>query len=219
MFWLFILMILLIVGTIIAAGVLAARRTLTPGVVGAIIAVGMLVVLTALLWKHAILAVAIAAVCALAVGVMFGRIDPSKAIMGAITAFVLFFVFTWLALQMAEPLLFGRESDLSQWVKQVFGHGEAFNGGDFGSSGFLAALGVACLIGGCFLARWMRALAVFAGLMLLLTSGPRILDEHGLSFRELLYTHDPVLRLAYLGMIVVGIVAVVKLLSQNSKNP
>ena len=46
-----------------------------------------------------------------------------------------------------------------------------------------------------------------------------VLDEHGFSFRELFYTHDPVLRLAYLGMIVVGIVAVVKLLSQNSRTP
>jgi hypothetical protein len=65
----------------------------------------------------------------------------------------------------------------------------------------------------------MRAIGVFFGLMLLLTSGPRVLDAHGLSFRELFYTPDPVLRLAYLGMIVVGIVAVVKLLSQNSRNP
>jgi dolichol kinase len=82
-----------------------------------ILALARLVVGTALLWKHAVVALAIATVCSLAAGVMFQKVDPSKAIGGAIAAFILMFVFSWLALQMADPLLFETESDLSRWIK------------------------------------------------------------------------------------------------------
>jgi hypothetical protein len=168
-----------------------------------------------------IVALAIAAVCSLAVGVMFQKVDPSKAVGGAIAAFVLMFLFSWLALQLADPLLFNKESDLSRWLTNLCGSAQPYGRHDIGASVFLASLGVACLLAACFLDRWIRAIAVFLGALLVLFFTPVVLEEHGIIFRDFFYGHDPVFELAIVGLIIVGLVAIVRLLtaSRNSKHP
>lgn len=71
-----------------------------------------------LLWKHVITALAIASVCTLGLAVMFDKVPPGRAISNAMGAFILFFIFTWLAQQLAEPLLHGRDSNLSRWISE-----------------------------------------------------------------------------------------------------
>ena len=221
MFWFFILIIAATLGAVITAGAMAPNKNFALRVTGVIFALAILIVLSVLLWKQAIVALAIAAVCSLAVGVMFQKVDPSKAIAGAITAFVLMFVFSWLALQMADPLLFNRESDLSRWLGDAFNGFRPFGGHDVGAPGFLAALGAACLLAAFFLDRWMRAISVFFGALMVLFFAPAVLEQQGVFVRDFFYGHDPVFKLAVLGVIVIGIVGIVRLLanSKNSKTP
>lgn len=221
MFWFFIFIMAATLGAVITAGALAPNKNFALRVIGVIFALALLVIGTVFLWKHAIVALAIAAVCSLAVGVMFQKVDPSKAIGGAIAAFVLIFVFSWLALQMADPLLFGRDSDLSLWLSDFVNDFRPFAGHDTGGPGFLTALGVACLLAAGFLDRWMKAIAVFFGALLLLFFAPTLLEQHGLFVRNFFYGHDPVFKLAVLCVIVIGIVGIARLLTntKNSKHP
>lgn len=211
MFWLFFMVVAATLGAVIAAGVLAPSRGFALRVVGVILALAILVVLTVLLWKQAILALAIAAVCSLAIGVMFQKVAPAKAIEGAIAAFVLIFVFSWLALQMAGPLLFDRESDLSRWLHQI--RLECGPSGRHAVTGpnFLVALGGASLLAACCLDGWMRATAVFAGALLMFFFSPALLENSNF-FGQMFYGHDPVFNLAFLCVFVIGFAVVVRLL-------
>jgi len=221
MFWFFILIVVATLGAVITAGALAPNKNFAFRVIGVILALALLVIGAVFLWKQAIVALTIAAVCSLAVGVMFQKVDPSKAIGGAIAAFVLIFVFSWLALQIADPLLFGRDSDLSRWVRDLSSNFRPFGGHDVGEPGFLTALGIACLLAACFLDRWIKAIAVFFGALLLMFFGPSILERQGLFVRDFFYGHDPAFRLSVLCVIVIGIVGITRLLTnnKNSKRP
>lgn len=217
MLWFFMLVMLTALGAVIAAGALAPDRNFALRVVGVLFALSILVVLAVLLWKQAIVALAIAAVCSLAVGVMFQKVDPSKAIGGAITAFVLMFLFSWLALQMADPLLFGRESGLSQWLQRAFHDFHHLGKGDVQTPGFLAALGAACLLAACCLDGWAKAITAFIGGLLVLYFAPAALEQKGIVVRDLFYGHDPVFRLAMFGVCVVAAVSIVRLLTASEK--
>jgi hypothetical protein len=221
MFWFFTIIVAAVLGAVITAGVLAPNKNFAVRVIGVILALALLVIGIVFLWKHAIVALAIAAVCSLAVGVMFQKVDPSKAIGGALAAFVLMFVFSWLALQMADPLLFGRDSDLSRWINNYTSSFRLFDGHDVGGARFLTALGVASLLTACFLDRWMKAIAVFFGALLLLFFAPSVLEQQGLFDRDFFYGNDPVFKLAILCVIVIGIVGIARLLTntKNSKHP
>lgn len=220
MLWFFILIIAVTLGAVITAGFLAPNRKYAMRVIGVIMALALLILVTPFIWQHALVAVAIGAACSLAVGVMFGRVKPSRAIAGALTAFVLMFVFSWLALQMSDPLLFGRDSDLSRWLKDLFNGHRPFGSSDIGTSGFLVALGISSLIAACFLERWMKAIAVFFGLLMVLFFTPAVLEGYGICLQNMFYGHDRVLIVAVIGVIVIGIVSIVRLLanSNNSKN-
>ena len=186
-----------------------------------ILALALLVVGTALLWKHAVVALAIATVCSLAAGVMFQKVDPSKAIGGAIAAFILMFVFSWLALQMADPLLFETESDLSRWIKGFVNGYQPLIGVNLLAPGFWVALGAACLFVTPCLARWMKGIAVFFGALLVTCFAPVVLEQEGVFVRDLFDGHDPIFKLAVLCVIVIGTVGVARLLTnpRNSKHP
>jgi len=189
MFWLFILIVAATLGAIITTRALAPNKNFAIRIIGVILALVFLVIGTVFLWKHAILALAIAAVCSLAIGVMFQKVDLFKAIGGALAAFILIFMFSWLAFQMAEPMLFGRDSDLSRWIRDFTSSFGPFGGCDVGGPGFLASLGVACLFTVCFLARWMKAIAVLFGALLLLFFAPHVLEQHGLFVQDFFYGH------------------------------
>jgi len=217
MVWLFLVIVGATIGAVVMAGTLAPTKNFAVRVVGVTLVVALFVVAAVLLWKQAIVALAIAAVCSLAVGVMFQKVDPSKAIGGAIAAFILMFVFSWLALQMADPLLFERESDLSRWTRGFFDGFRPFSERDVAAPGFLAALGAACLLAARFVARWMKAIAVFVGSLLVLYFAPSLLQEHGFFVRGFFWGHDPVFKLAVLCVIVIGVIGVIRLLA-NSKH-
>lgn len=213
MLWFFILIIATTIAAVAVAGALAPNRNFAMRISGVILALALLVVGVVMLWKQAIVALAIAAVCSLAIGVMFDRIDPSKAIASAIAAFVLMFVFAWLALQVADPLLFDRDSDLSRWCNDLIRGFRPFDGQDVATPGFLAALGAASLLAACLLDRWMRAIGVFFGALLLFFFVPSLLEQHGVIVQDLFYGHDPVFNLALVGAIVIGVVGIVRLLA------
>ena len=220
MLWFFLIIVAAVLGAVITAGALAPNKNFAVRVIGVILALALLIVGTFFLWKHAIVALAIASVCSLAVGVMFQKVDPSKAIGGALAAFVLMFVFSWLALQMADPLLFDRESDLSRWLDDFTDNFQPFAGHDISGAGFLTALGIACLFAACFLDRWMKPIAVFVGVLLMLFFGPAVLERYGLFSLSYFHGHDPVFSLAFLCVVVIGIVGIAKMLiNNNSKNP
>ena len=225
MIWFFVFIIAvaitLAIAAVIPAGALGARPVLPALAVAGALAVALLAVGAALFWKHAIVALAIAAVCSLAVGVMSQKVDPSKAIGGALAAFLLMFAFSWLALQMADPLLFGRDSDLSRWIRESAGRAWPFGGEPFESPMLFVAIAVASLSAARFLRPGLKAVAVFVGTLLLFFFGFRLLEDHGFFLSDFFYRHVPASRLVVVAMIVLGIVGIVRLLANNSnhRNP
>lgn len=215
MAWLFVSVLMTMFAVVGLAFFWAPSRTFKIRALAAAVALAVVVVLVALIWKQAVVALAIAAVCSLAVAVMFQKVDPSRAISGAIAAFVLFFIFSWLAIQVSEPLFFHRQSDVSRWLESLWNqrHFDSYSS----SSTWLAAIGLACLIGGSLLDRWLRASAVFVGVVLLCVFGPVVLDENGFSLLTSLRCTDPVLKVALLCLLVAGIVTLTRAI--GSKHP
>lgn len=207
MAWLLIFLALATLGAVGAAAALGPSRDFPARIAAAVLVLGMLTAGAVLLWRPAIVALAIASVCSLAVGVMFQRVAPARAISAALGAFVLMFAFSWLALQLAPPFLYGEESDLTRWLSRV---GERLDLPDptHASPALLAAAGAACLLAAACLRRWLRAIAVFAGALLLLVYLPPLLGE--VDFAPLAPGGDPNLRLLALGLLVAGIVVLAR---------
>lgn len=208
-----------VVGAIIAAGVLAPTGGFALRVVGVIFAIALLIVGIALLWEHAIVALLIAALCALAVSVMFGQVDPSKAIGGTVAALLLVFGFTHLTLQLADPIFFDRSNHLSRWFAHVFEQDQLFGHDIADTPGSLVALGVALLVASVFLDRWLRAGVVFGGVLLVLSSTPTLtlLERSGIHLDNVFRSsNDPVFNLAVLCIVVIGAVGLLRSI-MNSK--
>ena len=209
----FLIVVAAVVGAVITAGVLAPTRGFALRVVGVLFAVALLIVGTTLLWKHAIVAIAIAALCALAVSVMFGKVDPSKAIGGTLAALLLLFGFTKLALQLADPIFFDRSNDLSRWFTETFEIYQPFTSHSGSTPSSLVTLGVALLVASVFLDRWLRAGAVFLGILLVLSYAPTVLESSGVYLNDFFRsTNDPVFNLAVLCVLVIGAIGALRLL-------
>lgn len=221
MFWFFILILAATLGATVTAGILTPNKKYAIRVVSVIITIALFIICSAFFWKHAIVALAIAAVCSLAIGVMFQKVDPSKAIKGALVAFILMFFFTWLAFEIAAPLFFDRESSLSLWFTNTVSGFRSSTDHDAGVPGLLTALGAACLLSACFLERWIKAVAVFIGALLLALYTPIALKQHGIYITDFFYSHDPVFNLIVLLVIAIGIGGFTRLLmnNKNSKSP
>ncbi len=220
MVWLFALLIFIALAAVVAAGVLGARPSFPSRATAVVLAIVLLAIGVAFFWKHTVVALAIASVCSLAIGVMFTKVAPGKAFAGALSSFVLMFVGSWLALQIAEPLLFDRESDLARWFHESVELAVPLNDAGIQDPGFFVAIAIASLLAACFLGHRMKAVAVFIGTLLLCFFGPPLLENNGFFLTDFFYRHDPAARLVVLALIVLGFVSVFRLLANsNNKNP
>ena len=114
---------LLAVGVVLGAGIagayFASKRPFVLRIAGALAALSVLVAVATMFWKHIVLTVAITSLVALSVGVMLQRADPLKAMLGALCAFVLLFIFSSLAVELADVFLFGNGSELLDGITEA----------------------------------------------------------------------------------------------------
>lgn len=217
MIWFFVLLIVVALAAVIAAGLLGARPSFPARTAAVVLAVALLAAGAALFWKHTVIALAIASVCSLAVGVMFTRIAPGKAFAGALAAFVLMFGGPWLALQLSSPLLFDRESDLTRWAGAAWG---ALTTGEWNFPTAKLAVSIAFLglLAASLFGPRVRALAILVGGNLLLFFGPRVMEELGLYHPGMHSGIDPLLAALITVAVVLGVVGLLQRLSDNSNH-
>ena len=186
---------------------LGARRGVTLSLAAVLVILALLIVIAALYWQHAVVALVVTALCALGVAVMFQRIKPGQAFRGAAAALVLMFFFTWLAVQLGH-VFFG--DGITDWVGEydLYTWSATFQLPtlDIPSSAqdFLLAMGVALLCAALVSANWLRPWLVFIGLSLLLLMMPSFLERHGILLGIRDFVHDPFyLLLAFLAVLAV----------------
>ena len=219
MLWFFIILVLVVLATIITR-TLKLNRTSLIQLIGMILVVVLFIVLTDLFWKHALIALIIATISSLNMWIILRKFDPSRATTKAITTFALMFVLSCLALQLTEPAIFIRQRDPFEDLRGSFDIYRIFSHHDVNTTRFLAALGGASLIASLFLDRWMKAVAIFMGTLVVLCLLPSFL-ERGIDLGNFFYSHDRVSRLALFCVVVIGVIGLAKMLinSKNSQNP
>lgn len=218
MLWFFITMIAVALSAVITAGVMAPTRRFALRIVAVVLASALLIVAVVVWWKYAIVAAAIATVCSLAIGVMFQKVKPAQAVAGAIVAFVLMFVFSWLALQMADPLLFNEDSELTHWLTGLFSTGGLYDNRQSWSPGLTLALVVFGLVVAYALRRWFKPILITALFLFVIGSVLIFLDQSGINLTELFSGNDPTSRLASL-LLLFGVIVVAAKLIINSNRP
>ncbi|MCC6487444.1 MAG: hypothetical protein IT364_08080 [Candidatus Hydrogenedentes bacterium] len=197
--WILLTLLVLTLGTIGAIAAWAPNRHFLLRVAGVILVTTLAAVAVSMFWKQSVLALAIAAVCGLAIAVMFQKVAPGKAIVGALTAFVLLFAFSWLALKLADIFLFNKEVDLSRWIEwigELPGSSTSWDSFPMPVPELFVAFGLALLLSSALLPRTARAVAVLAGLFLLFVFGARILATREVYLGEATLMDDPLVRLA-----------------------
>jgi len=163
---------------------------------GAVIGVIALVALFVLFWQHAVLAVAIISTVFLALGVTLQKVEPVKAITGAVTALILFFVFSWLAVQLADTFLFNRESNVEKWLNREWDFLPQTALLTLPAKALQVALGIACLAAAAFLNRIPRAVLVFIGILLLALQFVHLLEGAVWATEFSPLFHDPLVQLS-----------------------
>jgi hypothetical protein len=208
-------------GILAAVAFLAPNRHFLLRVAGVILVTALAAAACGVFWKQTVLALAIAAVCGLALAVMFQKVAPGKAIVDALTAFVLLFAFSWLALKLADVFLFGKDVDMPPWIGSIGELPTGFPSWDSfptPAPEFLVALGLALLLSSPLLPRTARALAVLAGFSLLSVFGARILAAHEVYWGEALLMHDPLLRFAFGCLAVFAILKILLSIGTGDRN-
>jgi hypothetical protein len=219
--WVLLALLGMLLGVLAAVAFWAPNRYFLLRVAGVTLVTALAVAACGVFWKQTVLALAIAAVCGLAIAVMFQKVAPGKAIMGALTAFVLLFAFSRLALKLADVFLFGKEVDISGWVGLMDEMPTGFPSWDsfhMPTPEFLAALGLALLLSSALLPRTARAVAVLAGFFLLFVFGARILAAHEVYWGEALLMHDPLLRFALGCLAVFAILKILLSICSGDRN-
>ena len=192
--WFLLVLLGLVLGAGVAVAVWVPNRSFLLRILGIVLVATLAAVAVGTFWKQAVLSLAIAAVSGLAVAVMFQKVAPRRAIAGALTAFVLLFAFSWLALKLADIFLFGKEVDVFRWIGELPENVTSWGSFPMPSPEVLAALGLALFLSSALLPRTARAPAAFAGLFLLFVFGPRILEAQEVYWGEALFLHDPLMR-------------------------
>jgi hypothetical protein len=134
---------------------------------GAFIGMIALVAISGLFWQHAVLAAAISSTVFLALGVMLQKVEPVKAILGALAAMVLFFVLTRLAVELAGIFFFEETGDVHNWIQESWGFTFSELGKYCPGPITQFGLGIACLVAAGLFDRTLKALLVFVGMLLL----------------------------------------------------
>lgn len=215
MLWILTFVLVLTVAVAATAALLGVRRAATFAILGAAGIVGLVAGII-LAWRYVVVAVAIGGVSILALAVMYQKVPPVKAIVSALAAFVLFFVFSWLALQLAEPFLFHRESQLFELVERWQWHSPDWHAifAKYDSLGIPA--GLALLFSAAFIRGGWRTLAVFGGFLLLMLGFSSLTASNLQSLAVLLREEDPLKLVIVLGLGVLAVVSIVKILSQTN---
>lgn len=184
-------------------GVVLHSRRFGWSAVGAIAGIVVFIVAASHFWHETVLGLAIASLVFLALGVMLQKVTPAKALVGALTALVLFFVFTWLAVQLADTFFFDKESTLQRWLEVNW---PSSSDSDFAfrpSPWVPFAVGIACLAASAFLPRYPRAVLVFIALVLLLLQLPYYFPVTGWAGQIESLAHEPAIQAAVIVAIVI----------------
>ena len=192
-------------GAVLAVAVMAPNRRYAVRVGGAVLGAAGLLVVSVLLWRHLLTALTIAALFALALGVLFQKVPPSKAMGAALAALLLVFAFTWLTLRLNEVFLLGpREQPFSlvqQWLENASVQVGGLGGLD---STLLLVVGLAALAAGALLEARVRALAVFAGLLLVGLWARAAFPGFGPALAYAPIFRDPLVQGALVAVVVAG---------------
>lgn len=161
---------------------LGAHRGFILGITVLAVFVALLLALVGLYWQRAVVALAIAALCALGVAVMFQRVKPGQAFRGAATALVLMFFFTWLAIQLGSVFFGGEYADWAgvfdfHALSTIFQLSELDTPSAF--QNVLLATGVALLCAALISTNRLRPWLIFIGLSLILLFAPDFLERCG----------------------------------------
>ncbi len=193
-------------GAVLAAAVLPSNRRFAVRAAAAVLAVAGLFLVSVFMWRQVLIALTVLALFALALGVLFQRVPPSKAIGAAIAALFLIFALTWLTLRLGEAFLFAPQDQpfslCRHWRDSPPIPMEVLSGLD--SSLFLI-LGLATLAAGTLLKSWARALAVFAGLSGMGLWARAVYPEFGPGLEFAPVFRDPLVQGALAAVIVAGL--------------
>jgi len=173
--WFIVIVAVVLAGAAFLGAILHSRRFVWAGI-GAAAGIVLLFVAASYFWHEAVLGVAIASLVLLALGVMLQQVAPAKALAGASTALILLFVFSWLAVQLADTFLFNKESPLQRWLNTEW---PALPDGldvFWPNSTAQIALATACLVTAAFLKRIYKAVLVFVGILLLTLQVPYLMQ-------------------------------------------
>jgi hypothetical protein len=177
MFTTFFIVLALALGGFALTGLIFISRRFGWLGFGAVIGVIALVALSGLFWQHAVLATAIISTVFLALGVTLQKVEPAKAIFGALAAMVQFFVLTRLAVELADIFFFEETGDVQNWIHASWGFTFSERGkycpGPVTQFGF----GIACLVAAGLFDRTLKALLVFVGMLLLALQATHVLNR------------------------------------------
>lgn len=204
--WLVMLVTGAALGAVLAAAVLPSHRRFAARAAAAILAVTGLFLVSVLLWRQVLIALTVLALFALALGVLFQRVPPSKAIRAAVAALFLIFALTWLTLRLGEAFLFAPQDQpfslFRHWRDSPPIPMEVLSGLD--RSLFLI-LSLATLAAGTLLKSWVRALAVFAGLIFAGLWARAVYPEFGPGLELAPIFRDPLVQGTLAAVIVAGL--------------
>ena len=194
------------VGAVVAAGVLVPNRRFVVRVAAVLLALAALLLVSVILWRQALVALTIVALFALALGVLFQKVPPSRAMAAAVVALFLIFAFTWLTRRLSEVFLFAPRHQpillLQQWLDGTSIQMDGLFGLD---SSLLLIVGLALLAIGPLLKSWMRALAIFAGIVFTGLWARAVFPEPDLGLELAPVFRDPLVQGTLVAVIVAGL--------------
>jgi hypothetical protein len=178
-----IAVVAVVISGVAIAVALSMRQTGRVYLVALAVALAVLACVTVLFWRHAILAVAIFAVCLIGLTVIFGQTPPKRAIIAAFTGFILLFVFTWLAQQLSATFLYETEPEFIRRFREQWLPRAGLKSIPLPLFQFLTPVGIGCLLAS-IAARKTRPLWLLAGTTLVLVTAPAFLAEYGFCFEQ-----------------------------------
>lgn len=162
-------------------------------------------------WRSAMLTISIVLVCVLAIGVAYQKIAAPKAIISAIAAFILIFVFSWLAIQLSKVFLFGQTIDMSSFTGSATGDVQYLIRNAITNPIFLTAFSLACIITSRYMNGWLKSVLLFVGVIAIVMSTPTLLEYIGLDLRHSFADNDATTKIVILAMILTSIVVIVRI--------
>ena len=130
MIWLLVLLIVAVAGVLVGVAVWGGHPGFWKRAVAAAAVLALLVVPLLFFWKYLAFGLTIGSLLAIGIAAALGQVGAAKAIGRAMAVIAICIVLIWLAIQLADPLLFDKESGLSKAWNGLGGGGSG--GGPLG---------------------------------------------------------------------------------------